>query len=166
MLIELSHKRDIIILSDSDAAGFQIRNHIKSFTPSDKIRHAYIPRIEGKEKRKNNHSKEGIIGVEGMERAVIINALRQAGVLVDGEAQIKNEPQNLISALDLYQLGLSGKPYSSALRKQLLNYLNYSFRLSTGCLIQVLNIKFSKSDFISLFFDLFEKGIISTEEVG
>ncbi len=135
----------IVILTDSDASGFQIRNYIKSFVPQDKIKNAYIPNVKGKEKRKYRPSKEGYLGVEGFDENVIISSLKTAGVTFLDESTEKGS-FGKISKTDLYLLGLSGKNNSSKIRKKLLESLGLPLYLSTNALLSVLNIMFTREE--------------------
>lgn len=141
LLRSIAEKRGLIILTDSDAAGFMIRNHLKGAISPDKIKHAYIPDVFGKEKRKKSVSKEGKIGVEGMKRDVVINALKAAGAsFEDGE---KCEKRDEISKTDLYVLGLSGGENSAQKRSELIKKLGLPERLSSSALLDVLNALFT-----------------------
>ena len=135
----------IVILTDSDASGFQIRNYIKSFVPQDKIKNAYIPNVKGKEKRKDKPSKEGYLGVEGLDENVIISSLKTAGVTFLDESTDMGS-FGKISKKDLYLLGLSGKNNSSKIRKRLLESLGLPIYLSTNALLSVLNIMFTREE--------------------
>ena len=115
----LAEKRGLIILTDSDDAGFVIRNRLKGLLPPEQIRQAFVPCIEGKERRKQKSSKQGLLGVEGMTPEVLLTALRNAGATEEAP----NEKQTL-SAADFYALGLSGKPGSAELRIKLAESLN------------------------------------------
>lgn len=137
-LRKLADTRGILVFTDSDSAGFLIRNHISSIIPKDKIKHAYIPDIYGKEKRKNKYSKEGKLGVEGAPQEVIINSLKNANVLYSlSEPACKDKRE--ITKLDLYNSGLSGKDNSLKLRKKFLKQLNLPEHLSANSLLKVLN---------------------------
>lgn len=137
-LKKLADTRGILVFTDSDSAGFLIRNHISSIIPKDKIKHAYIPDIYGKEKRKNKYSKEGKLGVEGVPQEVIINSLKNANVLYSLSEPACKEKRE-ITKLDLYNWGLSGKDNSLKLRKKFLKQLNLPEHLSTNSLLKVLN---------------------------
>lgn len=126
----------IIIMTDSDRAGFVIRNHIKGVVKNGRIQNVYIPDIMGKEKRKIKPSAEGKLGVEGMNREIILKALEKAGVTAS-EKEI--DKSKLITKTDLFMLGLSGKPDSSNLRRRLLKYLNMPSLLSANSMLEVLN---------------------------
>ena len=131
----LAAKNGIIILTDSDNAGFLIRNHIKSFIPAQYITHVYIPEILGKEKRKAAPSKQGLLGVEGMTDRILLDAFKKAGVF---SAQTE-QPKKRITKLDLYESGLSGEKNSAARRRNLLNQLGFPDRISTNALVDLLN---------------------------
>ena len=134
---ELSKKTGIVILTDSDYAGIKIRNFIKELAKDGRVLDAYIPDIEGKERRKRKPSSEGLLGVEGMSESIIIDALKMAGCEIDDvKAQIK---ASAITKPDLFMLGLSGGESSSLLRKKLCKELNIPARLSANMLLDVLN---------------------------
>ncbi|HOD03312.1 MAG TPA: DUF4093 domain-containing protein, partial [Clostridiales bacterium] len=130
MIRALAEKKGILILTDSDAAGFRIRSYIGSIVPPETVTHAYIPDILGKEKRKSAPSKEGKIGVEGISQIVLITALRQAGIFCE-EAE---EPARKITKTDFYEDGISGKSQSRQLRQALIKKLNLPSRLSANSL--------------------------------
>lgn len=126
----------IIIMTDSDRAGFIIRNHIKGAVKNGRIQNVYIPDIIGKEKRKNKPSAEGKLGVEGMDKEIILKAFEKAGISSDEKEQNKDD---IITKTDLYLLGLSGGKESGSLRKQLLEYLKLPSLLSANSMLEVLN---------------------------
>ena len=136
----------IIILTDSDSSGFVIRNEIKSFVDNSLIKEAFIPQIEGKEKRKDEPSKEGLLGVEGMTRDVILKALKNAGFSSE-----KSSEENKLTAYDLYELGLTGKENSEAARRALLERLDLPSFISVKELISYINRNYSRDDFIEKF---------------
>lgn len=137
-LIRAFAERDgIVILTDSDAAGFQIRNFLRGSIPNGKIYHAYIPDVFGKENRKEKPSKEGKLGVEGFSPEALAKALEEAGILSDSERGAVPAPW--ISLADLMDDGLCGGSGSNALRKALLKRLGLPERLSTKGLLEVLN---------------------------
>lgn len=136
LIRKLAETKGLLILTDSDSAGFTIRSFIRGIVPAEQIKHAYIPDIFGKEKRKTEPSKEGKLGVEGVKPQVIIDALQKAGVLCE---ETDHKPKKEITKLDLYEDGLSGKPESDALRKRLLKHLELPERLTTNALVQILN---------------------------
>lgn len=136
LIRKLAETKGLLILTDSDSAGFKIRAFIRGIVPAEYIKHAYIPDIFGKEKRKTEPSKEGKLGVEGVKVPVIIEALEKAGVLCE---KTEKSERREITKLDLYEDGLSGKPDSDALRKKLLKHLDLPERLTSNALVQVLN---------------------------
>lgn len=140
LLRRIAQTRGLIVFTDSDGAGFVIRNHIKSAIPGKFLKHAYIPDIPGKEKRKSAPGKEGKLGVEGMSREIILEALRRAGATIEGE----NVPQmQQITKQDLMELGLSGGPDASAKRLVLLKKLNLPEHMSPNAMLQALNLLYS-----------------------
>lgn len=136
LIRRLAQTKGLLVLTDSDSAGFKIRSFIRGIVPAEQIKHAYIPDIFGKEKRKAEPSKEGKLGVEGIRPEIIIEALEKAGVLCE---EVDNTPRKEITKLDLYEDGLSGKPDSDSLRKKLLNHLDLPERLTSNALVQILN---------------------------
>lgn len=140
LLRRIAEARGLIVFTDSDGAGFVIRNHIKSAIPGKYLKHAYIPDIPGKEKRKSAPGKEGKLGVEGMSREIILEALRRSGATIEGEEQ----PQTrMITKQDLVELGLSGGPDASAKRLALLKKLNLPEHMSPNAMLQALNLLYS-----------------------
>ncbi len=135
-----ARKTGIIILTDSDSAGFQIRNHIKGAVKNGKIYNVYIPDIMGKEKRKVKPSAEGKLGVEGVEKKIILKAFENAGITAS-ESSDNSIPE--ITKTDLYMLGLSGGNNSSILRKKLLAYLKLPSLLSANSMLEVMNTMMS-----------------------
>ena len=140
LLRQVAEKRGLIVFTDSDGAGFVIRNHIKSAIPGKYLKHAYIPDIYGKERRKAAPGKEGKLGVEGMTREVILDALRKCGATIEGEDTIS---RNAITKQDLMELGLSGGADASAKRLALLKKLNLPEHMSANALLQALNLLYS-----------------------
>lgn len=136
LIRRLAETKGLLILTDSDSAGFKIRSFIRGMVPAEQIKHAYIPDIFGKEKRKAEPSKEGKLGVEGIRPEIIIEALEKAGVLCE---EVDNTPRKEITKLDLYEDGLSGRPDSDALREKLLKHLDLPERLTSNALVQILN---------------------------
>lgn len=146
-LREVARRRGLIILTDSDGAGFVIRNYLKGALPKGQVLHAYIPDVAGKERRKRHAGKEGKLGVEGMTPEVLIAALRAAGADIEGEtAAPAGEP---ITKADLFELGLSGKPDSAAQRKALQKELALPEHLSANALLDALNILFTREEFLN-----------------
>lgn len=143
LLRSLANEKGIIVLTDSDGAGFVIRNFISSIIHPEKITHVYIPDVFGKEKRKTENSAEGKLGVEGIKEKVLLEAFEKAGVT----ATLSKEKRRLITSLDLYENGLSGKPNSSEKRKALLKKLSLPEHLSSSSLIKILNTFVTYEDF-------------------
>ena len=134
----MARARGIIVLTDSDGAGFVIRNHLKGILPPEQVKHAYIPDLFGKERRKRTPGKEGKLGVEGMRPEVLEHCLRAAGATILGEEE-QEEPRRHITKLDLYQDGFSGGPDSAARRQALLRRLELPEHLTAKALPQVLD---------------------------
>lgn len=141
-----AEKTGIIILTDSDAAGFKIRSFLKGAVKNGKITNVYIPDIFGKEKRKAAPSKEGKLGVEGIEKEIILEAFRKAGI----QTEEKTGDRDPITRLDLYELGFSGGSNSSALRKKLLAELDLPELLTTTGMLDILNTLMDRSEFYAL----------------
>ena len=140
LLRRVAEKRGLIVFTDSDGAGFVIRNHIKSAIPGKFLKHAYTPDILGKERRKAAPGKEGKLGVEGMTREIILEALRKAGATIEGE----DTPEaSQITKQDLMELGLSGGADASARRLALLKKLNLPEHMSANAMLQALNLLYS-----------------------
>jgi len=137
-LRQVAETRGLIILTDSDGAGFVIRNHLKGALPKDKVRHAYIPDVYGKEKRKRKPGKEGKLGVEGMPPQVIEDVLRRAGATFLGEDASKKAGSALTKA-DLFAAGLTGGEGSARRRLELLKKLELPEHMSANALLAVLN---------------------------
>jgi len=135
LIRSLADTRGILILTDSDAAGFLIRNYLSGCIAPEKIRHAYIPDLLGKEKRKQKPSKEGKLGVEGVPAAILREALVRAGAGV-GERPL---PARRITKTDLFLFGLSGGALSSKKRAVLIKRLSLPEHLSANALLEVLN---------------------------
>lgn len=142
---KLAKERGIIILTDSDHAGFMIRNYISSGVPKEQIKNVYIPDIFGKEKRKNAPSKEGKLGVEGMTKEVIVEALSKAGIT--SSKSVCSDP---VTTVDFYDLGLTGGAGSKAKRKALCKVLDLPEFLSTSSLISCINNFMTKEEFYSV----------------
>lgn len=137
LLRRLAEKRGLVVLTDSDGAGFVIRNYIKGAIDPALVKMAYIPDVPGKERRKSSLSKEGKLGVEGMSAEVLIAALRRAGATLGGETATHRTGG--ITKATLYELGLSGRPDSAARRRELLKKLDLPEKLGANALLDVLN---------------------------
>jgi ribonuclease M5 len=147
LLRRVAENRGLIVFTDSDGAGFVIRNHLKSVIPAKFLKHAYIPDIYGKEKRKAAPGKEGKLGVEGMRPEIILEALRKAGATMDGEEASSRQQ---ITKQDLMELGLSGGKDSSSLRLQLLKKLNLPQHMSANAMLQALNLLYSLEELVEI----------------
>lgn len=149
LLRTMAEKRGLIVMTDSDGAGFVIRNFIKSCVDPDLVKHAYIPDVYGKERRKSTHAREGKLGVEGMRPQVLLGALRRSGATFS-DASETEKPTERITKADLYAKGLSGQPGSAQARKQLLAQLELPERLTADGLLDVLNALMSREEFYRL----------------
>ena len=143
LLRKVAQKRGIIVFTDSDGAGFVIRNYLKSAIDPTLLKHAYIPDIPGKEKRKSFPGKEGKLGVEGMRPETILEALRRAGATIEGQS---DQPSNHITKQDMMALGLSGGRYSEKLRLALMKKLELPEHMSANALLQALNLLVTLED--------------------
>ena len=141
LLRKVAQSRGLIIFTDSDGAGFVIRNYLKGAIEANYLRHAYIPDIPGKERRKSAPGKEGKLGVEGMTPQVILDALRKAGATVLGEEQ--TQVSGNITKQDMMELGLSGGANSSLLRKTILKKLDLPEHMSANALLQAVNLLYT-----------------------
>ena len=148
LLKTLAETRGLIVLTDSDSAGFLIRNHIRGIVDPKLVKHAYIPDISGKERRKEKASKEGKLGVEGMRPEVLIEALKRAGATFD-DSPAEQRPAQITKA-DLYAKGLSGREGSAEKRRQLLQKLGLPERMSADAMLDVLNALMDRESFYRL----------------
>lgn len=148
LLRTLAETRGLIVLTDPDGAGFVIRNFLKGCTDPGTVKHAYVPDVYGKERRKAAPSKEGKLGVEGMRPQVLLEALRRAGATFEGaEAAARGEA---ITKADLYARGYSGGEGSAEKRRALLARLDLPERLTTNGLLDVLNALMTREEFYRL----------------
>lgn len=147
LLRRVAEARGLIVLTDSDGGGLLIRSFLKSAIDPKLVKHAYIPDVYGKERRKRRPSREGKLGVEGMSAEVLIEALRRAGAELDGEVR---EPKDTIIKADMYALGLAGKPDSAARRSALKKALGLPENLSTNALLDVLNVLTTREELAAL----------------
>ncbi len=154
MIRKLADTRGILVLTDSDSAGFLIRNYLNGAIRPDKIKHAYIPDIFGKEHRKDKASKEGKLGVEGVPVKEIVAALNRAGVLCKDDSESPADERK-ITKMDLYEFGLSGKADSAQKRKLLLQKLNLPEHLAPNSLVPVLNSIMTYEEFCQTMQNLF-----------
>lgn len=144
LIEKLAEKNGIIVFTDSDGAGFVIRNHLRGIVRKGTVKHAYIPEVEGKERRKTSVSKAGLLGVEGMSREIIIDALRQAG------ATFEDEPKKCsagITKQDMYAVGISGGANSAQKREKLAEVLGLPRLMSANALLSAINMIFTRDEF-------------------
>ena len=142
LLRRLARERGLIIFTDPDGAGFVIRNFLKGAIPPEQVKHAYIPDIYGKERRKRAPGKEGKLGVEGVSPEVLLRALEQAGAtFLDGDAPASAAGD--LTAADLFALGLTGRPDSAARRQALLKKLGFPEHMNTKALLTILNAQYT-----------------------
>lgn len=149
MIRKIAAKRGILILTDSDGAGLTIRNFLRGALPKEQVKHAYVPEIMGKERRKKQESKEGLLGVEGMSQDILERALVRAGATILGQENAKKDVfshTEQITKVDLYELGLSGQPGSDQRRKALLKALDLPQYLSANALLDFLNAISSRTE--------------------
>ncbi len=139
LLRRLARERGLIVLTDSDGAGFVIRNYLKGAVDPALVKHAYIPDRPGKEKRKRTPGKEGKLGVEGMDPATLTEALRKAGATFLDEGAGEAPPRRPVTKADLYAAGLSGTPDAAENRRALLKRLDLPERMSANAMLEVLN---------------------------
>ena len=140
----VAEARGLIILTDSDGAGFVIRNYLKGAIPPDQVKQAYIPDVYGKERRKRRAGKEGKLGVEGMKPAVLLEALRRAGATFEEEAGESAPAREPFTKADLFAWGLSGGADSAARRLALLKELDLPEHLNANGLLEALNLLYDR----------------------
>ena len=149
-LRRLAEERGLIVLTDSDGAGFVIRNYLKGALPKDQVKQAYIPDIHGKERRKRAPGKEGKLGVEGMKPAVLLEALRRAGATFEAGETAAGSMGDPITKADLFALGLTGGTDSAARRQALLKRLDLPEHLTPNGMLEALNLLYSREAFLAL----------------
>ncbi len=148
LLRKIAEKRGLIILTDSDHAGFLIRNHLRGMLPKEQVKHAYIPQIEGKERRKTQASKEGLLGVEGMKDEEILSALKRAGATFEDYAE---RPENAgFTKVDFYEFGLSGREDSAARREIVLKRLGLPKAMTANAMLEAINLIVTREEFLTL----------------
>ncbi len=140
LLRQIAAKRGLIVFTDSDGAGFVIRNFLKGLIPASQLKHAYIPEVVGKERRKATAGKEGLLGVEGMTPEIILEALRRSGATIEGESE---RQVNAITKQDFMALGLSGGAGSSEKRASLMAKLGFPKHMSSNALLQAVNLLYT-----------------------
>lgn len=143
-LRRLAEERGLILLTDSDGAGFVIRNYLKGALPKEKIKQAYIPDIHGKERRKRTAGKEGKLGVEGMKPEVLLEVLRRSGATFLDEEAVSESAKEPITKADLFVLGLTGGADSSARRQALLKSLGLPEHLTANGMLEALNLLYDR----------------------
>lgn len=148
LLKTIAETRGLIVLTDSDGAGFLIRNHIRGYVDPKLVKHAYIPDIYGKERRKASPSKEGKLGVEGMRPELLLEALQRAGATFEDDAAAERPAR--ITKADLYARALSGREGSREKRLALLRRLNLPERMSADAMLDVLNALMDREAFYRL----------------
>ncbi len=152
LLRKVAQERGLIVFTDSDGGGFVIRNFLKQIIPPQHLFHAYIPDVYGKERRKSAPGKEGKLGLEGMSRDVIVTALENCGA----NFQLNRKPS--ITKQHLFDLGLSGRSNSAALRKKLLKKLDLPEHMSANAMLQALDVLYTPKQL--------EEIIESLEDIG
>jgi len=148
LLRKLSEKTGLIILTDSDRAGFFIRGRLKGMLHSSNVKHAYIPDVTGKERRKTSASKEGKLGVEGMSPDIIIKSLEVAGASFD-DCDSESNREGRITKSDLFEAGLTGTDGSAQKRRQMLTEMGLPTKLGTKAMLDVLNVLMSRDEFLA-----------------
>ena len=148
LLRKVAESRGLIVFTDADGAGFVIRNYLKGCIPGEYLKHAYIPDVYGKERRKATAGKEGKLGVEGMRPDVILECLRRAGATIEGENAEK--AASGITKMDLFDLGLYGSSDSKEKRLKLLKTMDMPEHMSTNAMLQAINLLYTKDDFLRL----------------
>ena len=147
LLRRVAEQRGLIVFTDSDGAGFVIRNFLKGAIPAKYLKHAYIPDIPGKERRKSAPGKEGKLGVEGMTPEILLACLKRAGATILGEDTPTEQP---ITKQDLFDLGLSGGANASEKRKKLMKKLALPEHLSLNGLLQALSLLYTREELTAL----------------
>ena len=148
LIRKLAQSRGILIMTDVDSAGFVIRNFLNGIVDKSQIKHGYIPTIFGKEKRKSDFSKEGKLGVEGIERDQLVNAIIKSGATIDScEKEIS---QKEINKMDFYELGLCGKDNSAVFRAKVLKHMGLPQYLSTNAMISAMNCLYTYDEFVEI----------------
>jgi len=149
LLRRLAEQKGLIVLTDSDGAGFVIRNYLRGALPKDRVRQAYIPDISGKERRKRTPGKEGKLGVEGMRPEVLLEALRRAGATFEGEDS-SAVPAAPVTKAELFELGFSGGAGSAERRAALLRTLELPEHLSANAMLEALNLLYNREELLAL----------------
>lgn len=153
LLRRVARKRGLIVLTDSDGAGLLIRNRLRSSIGDEFLKHAYIPQICGKEKRKKTPSRENTLGVEGMKPSVLEEILRRAGAQTDRPRETAP-----LTKADLFKNGLSGTNDAARRRLALQRHLGLPDNISANALLQALNCLYSREEVLSALYSLQEHG--------
>ena len=157
-LRRLAEKRGLIILTDSDGAGFVLRNFLKGSLPPGRVKHAYIPDVPGKERRKRVPGRERKLGVEGMRPEILLEVLRRAGATFLDDAESACPPDgDPITMTDFFERGLSGKPNSAERRRKLLKRLGLPEKLGANALLEALNLLYGRERFYEISQDTEEQ---------
>ena len=146
LIRNIAQKRGILIMTDVDSAGFVLRNFLSGITDKSNIKHCYIPTVFGKEKRKEKSSKERKLGVEGIDRQSLVNAILKSGATINGEERVSSDARE-ITKIDLFDVGLIGGDNSAFFRKELLSHLGLPQYLSSNAMISALNCLFTYDEF-------------------
>lgn len=147
LIKSVAKTKGIIILTDSDSAGMKIRNHLKNCLGEISVKNVYLPEIKGKERRKDAPGKEGLLGVEGIDSAIIADAVMK-------QAVVWTEKKESITKVDFFDLGLSGSAESSILRAKLCKKLNVPSKMSANKLLELVNVLYEKEEFQQLIKNL------------
>ncbi len=151
MIRRIAEKNGIVILTDSDSAGFMIRGHLQGITSPDNIINVFVPQIKGKERRKSEPSAEGVLGVEGLSEKILTEAFLKAGIDIENGNLKKRTPD--ITRADLYALGLSGGENSAEKRKKLLQKTGLPTGMSVSQMLTALNSLYTAEELYSLVKD-------------
>ena len=150
LLRRLAEERGLILLTDSDGAGFVIRNFLKGAIPRERLKQAYIPDVPGKERRKAVPGREGKLGVEGMSPQVLLQALERAGATFE-DVPAGGREAEAVTKGDFYRLGLTGGPDSGAKRADLLGRLGLPERMTANALLEAVNLLYTREAFLAEF---------------
>lgn len=162
----VAKRRGILVMTDVDSAGFVIRNFLRGIVPENEILHAYIPTVEGKERRKSERSKEGILGVEGIERESLLASIRKSGAhIIDRHCEVQTRvssdmaistesPSHEITKLDFFDYGLTGCENAARHREEVLSSLGLPKYLSANAMLSAMNCLFTKDEFEAYLFEL------------
>ena len=155
LIRQLAKARGILVMTDSDGAGFVIRNFLNGAVDKNCIKHCYIPQIQGKEKRKASPSKEGTLGVEGLSEEVILASLKKSGAtILDSTGDNKRREEEKITKSDLYEIGLTGRENSKQLREKLLKHLQMPLYMTTNAMLTALNCLYTKAELTEIIKEL------------